>query len=327
MLCTKCNKETVDGNFCVHCGNSLSAVEQEPTLYELKESWSCLHYRRIGKATIECYEYVWKMFTPLYNYPFSKIRASDIQNLIDSNSHLSKSAIGKLKTLYSLLCRHAINERIVPHNFTAYLYNSGQPQKTTEIFTDNDIALLQDCVEERTSKYWKDARIVLCLIFSGYRPNELFSITKDKVFLEEKYLISGSKTTAGKNRIVPISECILPYISELFKESFIFSNNSPYLFQSSKGNKINLKHWRERRFYPLMQELSINNSNKKNTPYSARHTFATLCFRANVNDDIKIKMIGHTDVSLTNEVYTHFSIDQYKQEITKIDKLASGFGT
>ena len=328
MLCKKCGKETTLGNYCSHCGAFLSAGVQEISLMELKKMWSVTHYKRIKEKTKYDYENIWKKFSAYYDTPFTHIRASDIQNLIDSNSHLSKSTLNQIKVLYSLLCKFAVNERIVPPNYKAYLYNSGVKKKTVEIFSDREIVKLKECADKKESRYWKDARIVMCLIFLGYRPNELFSITYDKIFLKEKFIVSGSKTEAGDNRFVPIPDIIIRYVSEIYVHSFIYKKNSRFLFQNQKGNRINLDNWRYRNFYPLMEELEINDKFLKDNrikPYSARHTFASLCFRANVSDAIKIKMIGHTDVSLTNEIYTHVNVEQYRQEIEKIDKLATSF--
>ena len=69
--------------------------------------------------------------------------------------------------------------------------------------------------KEEIKDLWKNKsnKIItqlLILIYSGMRAGELYAV-KD-VKLSDRYLISGIKTEAGKNRVIPLRKEIIPLI-------------------------------------------------------------------------------------------------------------------
>lgn len=66
--------------------------------------------------------------------------------------------------------------------------------------------------------------MVLIGIYSGFRPIELTMIKTKNVHLNEGYIIGGTKTGAGRNRIVPIH----PQIESLIRKRYDEENE--YLF-------------------------------------------------------------------------------------------------
>src|SRR5690625_7968734 len=74
-----------------------------------------------------------------------------------------------------------------------------------------------------------------------------------------------SKTTAGKNRIIPINKKIHPLIEKRMDE------NNKYLFVNTRGNKMTYNSFRKDRWVPLMDSLNMNHK-----AHDCRHTFATL---------------------------------------------------
>ena len=66
-----------------------------------------------------------------------------------------------------------------------------------------------------------------------------------------------------------------------------------------------------------MSELSIHQ-----LPFhSLRHSFASNCISSDVDVKTTSAMLGHSDVKITLEVYTHPSFEQKKDAITKFSKL------
>lgn len=143
---------------------------------------------------------------------------------------------------------------LINKNYAQFLSLPKEQTKERAIFTKQEISLLkQHDSDER-------ARIILTLIYTGFRPNELFSVTLDNVNLTKGYIIGGSKTEAGMNRKVPIHPSIQPYIENWYAKGTsvakVVSLNR-FLIVNQRGGKIDLKNFRSRQFYPLLLELGI----------------------------------------------------------------------
>lgn len=57
---------------------------------------------------------------------------------------------------------------------------------------------------------------ILILIYTGMRVGELLDIKVENVHINEKYMVGGSKTEAGKNRVIPFHERIVPLVKKWY---------------------------------------------------------------------------------------------------------------
>ena len=133
-------------------------------------------------------------------------------------------------------------------------------------------------------------KLQLILIYTGLRFGEILKITE--WHLDERYFITGSKTDAGKNRVIPIHKKIEPFISFLQTIS---------KYSDSKIRNI------------------FNETNPTHTPHDCRYTFAWLMERAGVPLLITQKIMGHKSGNVTHDVYTNLNINELLSEVNKID--------
>lgn len=239
---------------------------------------------------------------------------------MDTLQNKSRSLQNKLLLLIGQLCKYAVTvHRLDVINPSPYLILDGVQSKSREIFSDEEISRLF-LYAQSNERFSCTAREVLILIFTGLRPEELFGVEKNDVSLQYHFLFTwGSKTDAGKERIIPLISQIMPYVF-----SFYFSRSQEnYLITSPRGYRVHIDNWRKRRFYPLMQELGINHADdpRRIVPYCCRHTYASLADRAGVDKDTIIKIVGHTSYKFTKRVYIHEKLPQLAAEVQKIDQL------
>lgn len=166
--------------------------------------------------------------------------------------------------------------------------------------------------EKEILKLWENSsdfyvKLILIMIYTGLRPIELLSISNNNVFLNKRYMIGGVKTSAGKNRIIPICHKILPIIQELY-----ISKNK-FLATGTKNTKITYK--------TLLSNVcsTFQRLNMEYLPYDCRHTFATRMHKINA-DRLIIKVImGHsTKDDVTEDVYIHIDINDLLKEVDKL---------
>ena len=111
-------------------------------------------------------------------------------------------------------------------------------------------------------------KIVLIQCYTGTRSNELQKMLIKNANLTKQYMISGSKTEAGKNRIIPIADCMLPFIKEFYRESMF--KKSKYLFTPEKGIP-SIRGTLD--FLEIYKKLRLKN---RHLSHDARHIFITL---------------------------------------------------
>lgn len=87
----------------------------------------------------------------------------------------------------------------------------GYRNKSRLVFSDREIARLFSYIKAN-GKLTLDARVVMILIFTGLRPEDLFSVRKEDVHFGDKYFVAkGSKTEAGRDRLIPIVPITAPF--------------------------------------------------------------------------------------------------------------------
>ena len=144
------------------------------------------------------------------------------------------------------------------------------------------------------------------MLYSGWRISEALDIKLEDIEREKGFIKGGTKTAAGKDRIVPIHSKIVPLVNNLADNS-----TSGYLFELNE-KKISCEvariKWRK-----LMSELEMNH-----TPHECRHTFRSRLDSAGANKAAIDLMMGHKSADVGERIYTHKSLEELKYNIELI---------
>ena len=60
------------------------------------------------------------------------------------------------------------------------------------------------------------------------------------------------------------------------------------------------------------------------TPHSLRHNYITLCWEHGIDPYETMKLVGHTSIKTTMDIYTHLSEAQFVKTAAKVDDMFSG---
>jgi hypothetical protein len=91
------------------------------TLKELYDEWSAVKYRNIGTKTVENYELAWKCMESLYGAVVKDLRTVHMQKIIDANEDKSSSYLQKIRILFNLLMKYALQHDIIVKNYAAFI--------------------------------------------------------------------------------------------------------------------------------------------------------------------------------------------------------------
>lgn len=274
------------------------------TLKEVLDRFIKSKKRTVEQSSLKTYKLWYNYLKPLYNKKMKDIRTLELQNFIDSLNHLSTGSLKLVKCFIRMLFKEAMEMDIISKDYSQFIKLPKYKAKIErKVFTKDEIALLW--VNVNDIEY---ADVILILIYTGMRINELLRLKKINVNLEQNIIIGGSKTEAGKNRIIPIHPKILPLIVKRME------NKTEYLIPNrKKSNYYNYNNFRAKEFVGIMKTLGM-----EHTIHDTRHTFATMISDVSNNENAITEIIGHTNIDMTKR-YIHTNIEKIRAEIEKIN--------
>lgn len=256
------------------------------TFAEVYEKWAERKFETVGKSSIRNYKSIYRKCAPLYSIPFKELKISHLQGVIDDNKELAN--VNLLKVLYGQLYGYAIKHDIVEKDYSPFVEIPTKEKKKEKIpFTSAEVKTLWNNID----KPFVD--MVLILLYTGMRITELLEMKCENVHLDDRYMIGGVKTAAGRDRVIPIHKKIAPLIAAQL------TDGKTYLFQSSRGNMIAYNYFAAYKFAPLMKSLGMIH-----TLHETRHTFISQCDRLNLNATAVKRIVGHSNGDITMH-YTH----------------------
>ena len=270
------------------------------TLAELHTLWLEKRAPKLGKGNKTAMRSAYKHVRTLVDLPYKDIKAYQMQDTIDDCGH-GYSTQHKIKTLWWHLDNFALELGVVRDRFSTLLKTASAPQFTSrERLTDEEIAAVwahegTPCVD-----------IPIILMLSGWRIGELLAMRKADVNLVTGTMTGGSKTAAGKGRIVPIHTAIRPIVERRMAEP------GEYLIDNS-GKRMSDTVFRKK-----WQETKAIIGVEKN-PHEYRHTFRSLLDDSEANRKCIDMMMGHVSGDVGTRVYTHKVVKDLINAVEKID--------
>lgn len=300
---------------------ALNAIN--PEMLTFKEIFNIIYdekykYQKNHKSVISWFN----KFTSIHNININKVNLQMLQDIFEDvkKSGKGKGTTSHMKCVVMDIFEYAVKHQYISRNddYTSYIDLSSKKYKTS----DNEEkkkrkAFTIEQVREIMSMDTIEAKYALLFIFTGCRPNELIYIDTKNIFIDIEcnddgnkqivsYMITGSKTQAGKNRIIPIHDYIKPIVVELLKE------HPNYLIKTNTSNIV--REFRQNYFNKLMKIMNLDR-----VPYACRHTFSTLAKLYKVDEFARKRIMGHKSRDLTDDVYTDTFINFLYQEINKIE--------
>ncbi len=275
------------------------------TFKEIYELWEDEYFvqsnRRTSDSLRRSYKAAYNNVEPLHDQIFTKIRSSDMQQLLNGLK-LGKSSKNNIKLLLNQMYKYAMKNDIIEKNYAAFVsvYTEDEPNKRKP-FTNDEIKLLWNNVDQ-----YETVEFALIMIYTGLRIGELLALNKNDINIEDRFLTGGLKTDAGKDRIVPLNKKIVPFFERRL------NNKGKYLFYNKVGGRLLypafMRHWKKD-----MKKLKL-----KHNPHDCRHTFATLMNNADANSVAIKRIMGHSIKDVTEGVYTHKDLSELIKAIDLI---------
>ena len=185
---------------------------------------------------------------------------------------------------------------------------------------------------------------IYILFKTGLRISEFVGLTKKNLDFENnriivdhqlqrtrdmKYIIEDTKTESGE-RMVPMT----PEVKEAFQRILANRKNpkvepmvdgySGFLYLDKNGRPMVALHW-EKYFQHIREKYNkiYRVQMPKVTPHVCRHTFCSNMAKSGMNPKTLQYIMGHSDISVTLNTYTHLNYDDAEEEMQKVVESSS----
>lgn len=298
-------------------------------------------------TTYENYE----MFIRVHIKPFlghvtlQKLRPNQLQRLynekqengrVDGKGGLSARSIRIMHTIIHSSLEQAIKEELVTRNVSKSTTLPKQEKKEIRVLTLEEQKRFMDLLEgDRLGVAF------LMLLGTGLRRGELLGLRWQDVNLKNgiihvqrqlvqakvdgKYqlIFQPPKTNQGRRTIPLPTWCLSSLKAHRAKQNEeklscgSWYQDNDLVFATWDGKPLQPGNF-ERRFKKLIKQAQLPETNL----HALRHTFATRLLEQNEHPKVVQDLLGHSQISLTLDTYSHVLPDQKQQAIAKLNFLA-----
>lgn len=313
--------------------NGLNVNFQDVSLGDLLHLWLFeVMKEQLKPSTFERYEGIYRNYIKnnnIYGIKICNLQSIQLQRYYNRlyKSGKSSNVIKNLNKLLREFFNYALDEGYTNRNPCSRLSIPGKKdiqKEEIQVFTDDEIHKFEKSLNGNRLK-----ALFLLDIGTGLRQGELLALKWDDIDIDKMELhvksslkkvsiiesddvrsyktIEQTPKSQSSIRTVPIPSTLIPILKKhklqqekeklAADESF---NNNNFVFTTSTGCTIDSRN--------LIRAYS-RALKKANIPYrkfhSLRHTYATKLFERNNRLETVQKLLGHSSISITADIYTH----------------------
>ncbi|WP_340112469.1 site-specific tyrosine recombinase XerD [Maribellus mangrovi] len=216
--------------------------------------------------------------------------------------------ISGIKSFYKYL----LIEGDIENDPTSLLESPKIGRKLPDILTMEEIDSLINAIDLNKAEGQRNKAMLETLYSCGLRVSELVNLKITNLFFEQGFIKVEGK--GEKERLVPASksaiEEINKYLNTYRKKLRVSKDSENILFLNRRGRKLSRVM-----IFTIIKNLSEKvGMDKKISPHTFRHSFATHLINGGADLRAVQEMLGHESI-LTTEIYTHLDRDYLKDTI------------
>lgn len=337
-------------NELVHQKNSGYKINKsEITVGDRLDKW--LRKKKITRRATTYDRYKYKVNSHLKPYfgdmLLQELEPIDIERYLDKKrtsgrrdgkeGGLSESTLKKHCVILNTMLKAAVRMKLIKIN-PMDAVNKPKPKHYEALAMDEDESkLLLKEAKDNDLMY----NLIYTLLLTGMRRSEVLGLEWDKIDFKEGYidvsqsllaLSNGStleyelKSEKGKRKILMYNELASSLKKYKTKQNEFKLKYGPdyydkydLVFCHPNGSPYHPNTY-YKKFKKLIKKAGLNNEYNIHT---LRHTFATLSFENDAKMKTVQKILGHTLLSTTSDIYTHPEMEEQRDPILKLGKTLS----
>ena len=216
------------------------------TFGQIYDRWQKRHYPKLSMSAIRSREAALKHCAPIVNMKIRDIRTETLQSIIDACPHRYATKKNICAVMHSVY-EYAMQNNIADRDYASYVsVEKSDPVIQREVFSDEEMEQLWSWQDE-----W-EVQILLILIYSGMRVNELLMRPKNDCNLNEGWIYVSNAKNNSSIRYVPIHSRIMPIINRFYDQK------SDWLVSTPSGSQIWYQGYNSRKLPVINNRLGTN---------------------------------------------------------------------
>lgn len=304
--------------------------------------WKALYKAPKGltEKSLSMYDEKYNLYIKPYigSMKLKDVRDVHLQKILNSQAGRSSSHVKKVRMVMQEMFRRARQSRLIQYDPAELLELPEVTEGKRRSITDEERQAILEVAEYHPAGLW-----ILTLLYTGMRPGETAALTWKDVDFDANEIHVHSARESGSQRIKAPKTASgirdIPIHSALRKRLLAARGapNTP-VFPNREG-----KHLDDaalyRRWKSFLRELDIKMGavvyrNKiiehavaqDLTPYCLRHTFCTDLQKADVQINVAKELMGHSDISVTANIYTHKDASVLHKSISLLEQSGGKSG-
>lgn len=278
-----------------------------------------VYEKELSKNTLESYKRDISQFID-----FLKIRNIENINIVSKTTiityllYLQKngkatSTISRNLASIRSYCQYLLNEKHIEKDPTIHLESPKAEKRLPDVLTLKEVELLLSQPDEHSAKGIRDKAMLELLYATGIRVSELVALDCEHINLDMGYIKCCANNL--KERIIPVGglakKAMKKYIKNA-RKNLVKEEIEQSLFVNYYGSRLTRQgFWKIVKKYTNKAQI-----NKKITPHTLRHSFATHLIQNGADLKSVQEMLGHSDIS-TTQVYTLLTKNKIQEVYNK----------
>lgn len=325
--------KVIDGKRVAFRGRTDSEVERKmieykakqergPLFQEIAEIWKEQHFPTLSPTTANGYRSSYNRAKDHFNsVPITEVTPANIDSLLQqmARQQYARKTVANQLLIINLIFRFAMLDGIIKTNpCVAVSVPKGLKHNPRLLPTDEDLKI----VKEGWNK--PGGLLPYFILYTGCRRGEAAAITfkdidrKKKIIKIDKSVcwaggepfIKTPKTAAGNREIILLDK-LANVLPSGIGDALLFPGPDGKIIKN-----VTLRHrwdrWRKKTGLTL-------------TPHQLRHGYATMLYEAGIPERDAMDLLGHSDIKLTHNIYTHIRKSRKEETAALLNQIADTF--
>lgn len=262
------------------------------------------------------------------------VRDIQLQKILNRQAGMSYSHVSKIRLVMKEMFKQARISRLI-------IYDPAENLTLPKVVKRSHRSLTEEEQEEvlRLAENHKAGLWVKMILYSGLRPSETIPLQWKDIDFEKNEIHVYKSVESGKDGVIKRPKTDsgvrdIP-IAEPLREALLKQKGKPneLVFKTELGNmhsndSINRLWASFKRDLDIQMGADVYRNKIVGSrvsdgivPYCLRHTFCTNLQRAGIPMNIAKELMGHSDISVTANIYTHRENAVLHEQIAKLNAL------